>query len=202
MRKEEKTRISRERILQAAIREFGENSYESGSMNSICMDNGLSKGLIYHNFKNKEDLYLCALRRCIEELVEHLKKTECKETTFENQIMCILKKREEFFESNPSFKKLFFYSIYDAPKSLQREIYDILLEYYGTVASLFSSFKFRNDKGQDFIKEYFALTSSMITCYTKRRLPEGTDILTIADEHEKNLKFFIDVIFFGIAEKA
>lgn len=201
MKKEEKTRISRERILQAAIREFGKNSYSSGSMNSICEDNGLSKGLIYHNFRNKDDLYLCALKRCVDDLNGYISEGDYDDSSMESKALCILNRRIEFFATNHSYKILFFYSFYEPPKSLSKEISEIHKEYVKTIVDLLSCFKFRNGKSNDFILEYFNLSAGMIVRYTKDNIPDGMDINEIAEEHDKNLKIFIDTIFFGVAEK-
>lgn len=38
-------------MLKASLIEFGNNSYKNTSTNDIC------KNIIYHNFKNKDDLY-------------------------------------------------------------------------------------------------------------------------------------------------
>ena len=56
MKKEEKTRRTYEKIRNAAIVEFGTKSYENASLNTICSENNISKGLLYHNFKGKDDL--------------------------------------------------------------------------------------------------------------------------------------------------
>ena len=77
MKKEEKTRLTCEKIIQAAIAEFGTKSYEAASLNTICSDNHISKGLIYHNFKNKDELYLICVKQCYEEMTRHIKNTVC-----------------------------------------------------------------------------------------------------------------------------
>lgn len=41
-----------------AIEEFGEKGYDNASINTICAKYSISKGLIHHNFKNKDELYL------------------------------------------------------------------------------------------------------------------------------------------------
>ena len=62
MKKEEKTKRTYERIMAAAIVEFGTKSYDNASLTTLCNENQISKGLIYHNFKNKDALYL----KCVE----------------------------------------------------------------------------------------------------------------------------------------
>ena len=73
MKQEERTRITYEKILAGAIKEFGTKSYENASLNTICNENHIAKGLLYHNFKNKDDLYLQCVKICFHELVEYLR---------------------------------------------------------------------------------------------------------------------------------
>lgn len=47
------TQKTKERILAAALEEFGRKSYDAASVNSICEAGQIPKGLIYHNFKGK-----------------------------------------------------------------------------------------------------------------------------------------------------
>lgn len=71
MKKEEKTRLTREKIIEAAVAEFGTKGYENANINSIS-DSGISKGLIYHNFAGKDELYLECLKICFAEITEAL----------------------------------------------------------------------------------------------------------------------------------
>jgi len=47
-----------ERILNAALKEFAQKGYENASTNEIVKSAGISKGLLFHYFKNKKELYL------------------------------------------------------------------------------------------------------------------------------------------------
>lgn len=60
MKRAEKTELTVSRILEAALEEFGANGYAGGTVNNICK-RGINKGLIYHNFKDKDELYLVCL---------------------------------------------------------------------------------------------------------------------------------------------
>lgn len=48
----------RERILNAAMKEFTQKGFESASTNEIVKEASISKGLLFHYFKNKKDLFL------------------------------------------------------------------------------------------------------------------------------------------------
>ncbi len=47
----------RVRLINAAMKEFGENRFEKASTNAIVKQAGISKGLLYHYFSSKKDLY-------------------------------------------------------------------------------------------------------------------------------------------------
>ena len=57
MKQEEKSKKSVERILTAALQEFGQHDYFSASINNICRNGEISKGMLFHHFKNKEELF-------------------------------------------------------------------------------------------------------------------------------------------------
>lgn len=58
MRKEEKTRLRREKIITAALFEFATKGYQGFVINELCKVDGIAKGVLYHNFSGKSDLYL------------------------------------------------------------------------------------------------------------------------------------------------
>ena len=47
----------RDNIITAAIKEFGEFSYDAASINRIIKASGTSKGTFYHYFEDKKTLY-------------------------------------------------------------------------------------------------------------------------------------------------
>lgn len=49
---------SRQRLLDAAARVFSERGYEAASVDEIAAEAGVSKGTLYWNFENKDDLFL------------------------------------------------------------------------------------------------------------------------------------------------
>jgi TetR/AcrR family transcriptional regulator len=51
----------RERIINAALKEFAKNGYEKASTNEIIKEAEISKGSLFNYFKNKKQLYLFLL---------------------------------------------------------------------------------------------------------------------------------------------
>ncbi len=73
MKKAEKTELTVSKILGAALEEFGISGYASGTINNICK-RGINKGLIYHNFNDKDALYLECLEKSCQKLVTMIEK--------------------------------------------------------------------------------------------------------------------------------
>ena len=72
MTQEERTRISRELILEGAIREFSRHGYADASINRICTENEISKGRLFHHFQNKEDIFFAAVQLCYDGMVVYM----------------------------------------------------------------------------------------------------------------------------------
>ena len=72
MKKAEKTERTKERILQAAMEEFGRKGYAAATIGAICSEHGIAKGLLYHNFVGKDDLYLACVSRCFDDVTAYL----------------------------------------------------------------------------------------------------------------------------------
>lgn len=58
MKQEEKTLLSKSKILAAAGEVFAQKGYDEATMQDITEKCGLSKGAIYHHFKSKEEIML------------------------------------------------------------------------------------------------------------------------------------------------
>ena len=56
MKQELKSKETKERIFQAAIRILQKSGYENLSIKNICEEAGVSNGSFYHHFKTKDDL--------------------------------------------------------------------------------------------------------------------------------------------------
>ena len=62
---EERHPDSRERILDAALEEFGVWGFEGASTNRVCRQAEISKGLLFHYYRTKLQLFSEVLDRCI-----------------------------------------------------------------------------------------------------------------------------------------
>lgn len=58
------------KILNAAIKVYVQKGYDHASTNEIVKEAGISKGLLFHYFKNKKTLYLFLFDHCVEVVME------------------------------------------------------------------------------------------------------------------------------------
>ncbi|MEW9096075.1 MAG: TetR/AcrR family transcriptional regulator [Clostridiaceae bacterium] len=60
------SREKQERILNAAMKEFAQKGFENASTNEIVKEAEISKGILFHYFKNKKQLFLFLYDYCVE----------------------------------------------------------------------------------------------------------------------------------------
>ena len=72
-----------DRIINAAIKEFAHKGYDLASTNEIVKEAGISKGLLFHYFGNKKQLYLFLYDYCVNLIADEIyKKINLKEADF------------------------------------------------------------------------------------------------------------------------
>jgi AcrR family transcriptional regulator len=57
----------RERVLTAALREFGRRGFSAGSLNAVAREAGIAKGSLFQYFEDKLDLYATICQQVCEE---------------------------------------------------------------------------------------------------------------------------------------
>lgn len=205
MKKEEKTKRTYEKILAAAIEEFGTNSYDSASLTTICNKNQISKGLLYHNFKSKDDLYLCCVKACFGELTAFLRKDGFPADTIRDSMQQLLHKRQDFLQGNPYYSNIFFHTVLQPPVHLRKEIREIRREFDDFFADyykkLFEKLKLRDGITADAAAEYFIIFQEMFNGYFQSKSYEQNDFHALIQDHELNLSKILDIILYGMVEQ-
>ena len=69
-----KAEITTDYILEIAAPIFNKNGYAATSMRDITEATSLTKGAIYGNFKNKEDLAIAAFKFTVKSLMKDISK--------------------------------------------------------------------------------------------------------------------------------
>ena len=70
-----------QRILNAGFRVFSQNSYKKSPTSEIAAEAGISKALLFHYFRNKQELYLFLWDWGAKVTIEYLTAYKCYEPT-------------------------------------------------------------------------------------------------------------------------
>ncbi|MCU0463486.1 MAG: TetR family transcriptional regulator [Anaerolineae bacterium] len=69
-RREQYTEATRRALLESARRLFGTVGYAATTLDDIAHDEGLTKGAVYHHFKNKEVMFGAVIRQVLSEALQ------------------------------------------------------------------------------------------------------------------------------------
>lgn len=102
MKQQEKNKISTERIINAAVKEITLCNSRDFSVNELCRKNGISKGMFYHYFSSKEELFYSAVSLSVNKLADDIERFSVNPdlTTAEN-LLRYYKLRIDFWDDNP-----------------------------------------------------------------------------------------------------
>jgi AcrR family transcriptional regulator len=73
-RHQERTGITRARLIQSAEKVFARDGFEAAKLEEIAKDAGYTRGAVYANFDSKEDLFLALLEREISSRIAALER--------------------------------------------------------------------------------------------------------------------------------
>ncbi len=108
MKREEKNLQSRQKIIESALNEFSKMGYGLSSINTICQSGGISKGIMYHYFKDKDELYCTCVHECFDALTICLSNFVFADINDpQKYLSAYFDTRTAFFKENPLYQQLF-----------------------------------------------------------------------------------------------
>lgn len=203
MKQEERTELTRKKIMKAAVSEFGTYGYEGGTIGRICRT-GINKGLIYHNFKDKDALYLACMKESCDRLMDMLKDLNMDQTprALAEEYMTI---RMHFFTDFPEHGRILFEGLSMPPSCLKTEIRETLspLEDFNRqiVRSMLGTLQLRQGISEERAFSYFRLVGDAYNASFRSDMTEHLDLSQKIKAHEKEIPKLIDCMLYGIAEK-
>lgn len=144
-----------ERILNAAMTEFAERGFSNASTNEIVKQAEISKGLLFHYFDNKKQLFLYIYDYCLDiSLKELYDQVDTEETDLFEKIRRLQQLKLEIAERHPEFFRFFEAAYSDASPEIKDEVDQrntaILLESMGKLFHNVDAAKFKD--GTDIAK--------------------------------------------------
>ncbi|WP_138295515.1 TetR/AcrR family transcriptional regulator [Clostridium sp. BSD2780061688st1 E8] len=198
MKKAEKTELTREKIIAAALEEFGERGYEGATLNTICQNHDISKGLIYHNFKNKDDIYLHCVSAVLKIFMAYVKQHSTGGALAEYMGL-----RYRFFSENPGLSQVFFEAVLQPPRHLVQAIRERKAEFDAFNQEIYcralEKLTLRQGVTQQEALEYYTIVQEMFNGYFASPAYEGASLSDKVQDHEAKLARILDFMLYGIA---
>lgn len=198
MKKEEKTQITKAKIFAAAMKEFGTKGYAGGSINNICKT-GINKGLIYHNYKDKDALYLECVKKSCEDLLGYILDRKA-----DNGFVEYMRARMHFFKEHEWEAYIFLETRTNPPHQLKEQIEKIYTKFDELNISIFEKELMRHELRSGVLKEdalHYFLEIQKIFHYKFANEWNNKESLTEQlDLHESYIKKIFDFMLYGIAK--
>ncbi|HFU4059928.1 TPA: TetR/AcrR family transcriptional regulator [Streptococcus suis] len=199
MRKEEKTRLRKEMIIAAALREFAAKGYKGFVINELCKVDGISKGVLYHNFSGKSDLYLT----CVQESFEKALAMFMGEDGQVPSLADYMERRHQFYQQYPEYSHIFFEAMIATPEELEAEIAPqkaVFLDLNEQVCQkLLSESKLKDHIDEKRALAYLRLIQDMFRSYYLT-VSSDSNLTDLVSGYEHQLSQVLDMMIYGIIE--
>ncbi|MGN0443974.1 MAG: TetR/AcrR family transcriptional regulator [Acutalibacteraceae bacterium] len=200
MKKDLKTEITKEKILTAACEEFARFGFDGATVNQICQKHGISKGLVYHNFESKENLYLRCVEKAADEFVSYMR-----QKTLGADFKLYMKERYSFFDAHPYYSRLIFSVVLtdnsdfsDKIKKAKEKFDEFNKSVY---LNVIEKIKLRDGVSKQDVTEYYSLLQNILNGYLIGIKSQENSFDSVFVNHEKGLEKILDFMLYGIAEK-
>lgn len=206
MNREQKNEISKEKIIKACVKEFGTNDYANASLNNVCKDNNISKGLLFHYYKNKGELFLICAEKCFKELSIYLEENfQWENRSIDEELNYYLNKRFEFFKEYHYYNQIFISAVFNPPEGLEDDIKKVKRILDDTNKRLLNKIleseklkeSINKENAIDMILDLGAYLQLKFKSIYKERQNLSKDLIA---EHDKTFSNMLNIILYGIAK--
>lgn len=204
MKREEKNQQTQRRIMDSALAEFAEKGHGGSSVNTICAAQGISKGIIYHYFENKDELYLACVEECFQRLTAHLSAAlpEEDDGSVEDQLGRYFTARMTFFQENPVYQPIFCEAVISPPARLfeqiqaRRKAFDALT--ISTLKHLLRQLPLRTDITMEEVVDLFRQFQDFINAQAQASSMPARKCFALRDAQCRRL---LTVLLYGVTER-
>lgn len=195
----------KQRILEACIEEFAVNGYDKASTNSIVKKANISKGILFHYFGNKKNLFLYVFDYCTNFLVDKYYSVKEKEPRdiFE-RIMWVSILKIRIIQEESLKYRLVFLAVSNMPESLKEELTKKYKNNYSKHMPQFfaniDTSKFRKDiDPQKAIELIMMCTDGISNKYLQKYKNRSVDeVFSDLDKIMEEYKGYMDILKFGM----
>lgn len=201
MKREEKNQQTKRRIMEAALAEFSTQGYAAGSTNTICAVQGISKGIVYHYFESKDELFLACVNECFQRLTEYIRNNMSNLEDAKSSLEDYFAIRARFFYSYPVYQRIFGEAVLSPPSHLRGEIQkrkqcfdDLNIQ---ILEQLLTFFSLRQGISKEDVIEIFRQFQDFISVHYQMSNTESTTF----DAYEEKCRKALNILLYGVIER-
>ena len=199
MKRAEKNAETKHRIIESALKEFSEKSYREASLNTICIEGEVSKGIIYHYYQDKEELYLACVKECFNSLKEYLdQKVKITDDSLERNLNNYFKVRLHFFNENPIYFGIYCSAVLNPPDELEKKLNKAMKEFHEQTIKILSALlkktKLRKGITNDEVIETFSEYQDWVNTRAQKNKKVSLR------EHELKTQRTLKILLYGVVE--
>ena len=201
MKREEKNQMTKRKIVESALREFSKNGYRGCSVNDICKNGGVSKGIVYHYFETKEELYLVCVEECFTLLAQFIGEDLIEwNGNKEEGLDEYFRRRELFFYQSPKYKNIFTEAVVFPSTNLKEGIKEKISLFEDLnkkiLKRMIENVKLREGLDIEDVLDVFQDYQGYINSSSNKKKQDDEFI-----EHEKRAKKAISILLYGVVER-
>lgn len=206
MKRDEKNAQTRQRIIGAAMKEFSECGYEDASMNHVKDSGGLSKGILYHYFTDKDDLYLTCVQSAFSFLTEYLRSNlSFRGASLQEDLQDYFSCRIRFYREHPRQASMIARVLFRPPRHLAARLKEIRQEYDAYTVSLLRKLlegkKLRKPYDLDAVTEDFRTYMDLFWAFSVFSSEDLGGIEDRLEAYESQCARWLDIFLYGVLEK-
>ena len=202
MNRDEKNLQTMRKIMDSALSEFSEKSYGEASLNTVCASGNISKGIIYHYFHDKDELYLVCVKECFDALTQYLSVAAPMDgAPPEMALERYFDARIAFFAGHPLYLKLFCQAVMNPPAHLTAALDEITADFDAQAVSILTTLlqtvKLRADITVDEVVGVFREYQDFVNA----RFQMQTAGESTLKEHEARCRRSLQIMLYGVIER-
>ena len=128
--------MTKEKILDAAVKVFAEKGFEQSSMDDVAIKANVAKGTLYYHFSSKEEMLFGLIERGIDIFVEEVNKKIKNESDPKSKLEIILETQLNFFFKYRNFCRILISELWRFKTKWKEQIGHIQDNYFVTIQKI------------------------------------------------------------------
>lgn len=196
------------KIINAAIEEFAKNGYKRGSTNNIVKNAEISKGLLFHYFESKKNLFIYLFENVIEFFIpiikEQIEKKKPSDIFERYKVWSVIKFK--IFSKYPLRYEFLLKALASTPEEIEEEIQKRYIKMYreniGMILEDIDKSRFKDNINFNKAVEVLTIfTDGLVKKYFQHYKGKEEEMLKDIDTILKDIDEYIEILKWGVYKK-